>query len=399
MQQEHPNGCGAAGGGVWTRRPSQAILLPGAALCLCSFIVGACASDMDGAENETIANAREPLATGIGTKDTRFTTPWASPGTVNVCYITRKNTSTTPPTDTAIDPTMRADTEFAISKWSEATGLTFTIQGRCPVGFASGWISIFLDPNANNGVSAMGGLGNYFGTAARNAVAAGEMNIVMANGQTLGTLIDNRTDVAIYVGSRAGEFRRQIAHEFGHTLGFYHEMERSDHSGETNCAAGTNAAGHITVVDRNSVMLWSYCLSPSEPEVREDVPLSPLDQLGAEMLYPKRYSGHPIACSDGCIRTSNGTVVRSNGAITTDWIQRGADTGAIGVPTWHYGSSTATNSDGRLRASSLSSGTQTVTMDFKDAYQRSHAGTGTVVKSDALHTAITQTAVNGLVAL
>jgi hypothetical protein len=122
-----------------------------------------------------------------------------------------------------------------------------------------------------------------------------------------------------------------------------------------------------------------------------------LDRLGAEMMYPKASTGHKLACSDRCFLSASGTIVRADGATTIDWVARGADVD----PVWHIGSQTLQNADGRLPAASLMA-TTNVTMEFPDAYSNPHrnlfipqaeqhpllTGGGTIVKSDALHTAI-----------
>jgi hypothetical protein len=334
-----------------------------------------CASD----DNGNVDSERGSLASAFGNNaagqdaDSRFTYPWSSPGNVNVCYV-GPNTGF-PDTDDPSPTRMAAVNGMLTDSWHAATGLTFVSQGKCPNPAPTTWISVFLQEINSNGES-------YGGVGSR----------MLANAAW-----DNRTDIETRFGDRAGEYRRQAAHEFGHVLGMYHEMERTEADGTTCDFTGGgagNVLGHLTPYDRQSIMIWSYC--PSERT--EEELLSPLDQLGAEMMYPKAQSGHQLACADGCVTTPQGAIVRSNGGVTIDWVARGGNVD----PQWTFGTTTVQPSDGILRATSLTASVTNVTMSFPDAYSnpnlgmyvpanQRHAlltGSGTVTKSDSLHTAV-----------
>lgn len=330
-------------------------------------------------ESDDLSSVQDELASAFGNDtagndlDSRYTKPWDSPGIVNVCFV-GPNTGGTD-TD-APDPTRMANAQAAIdNSWAKTTGLTFTYRGRCPSSIPFTWISVFLQEVASNGES-VGGVGSR----------------LPANAAW-----DNRTDIETRFGDRTGAYGRQVVHEFGHVLGFYHEMERNESKGSTCDYTGTgtgNVFGHVTPYDRDSIMIWSYC-----PSVRTEAsPLSPLDALGGEMMYPKARTGNKIACGDSCFTTSTGAMVRTNGSITIDWVVRGGDVD----PLWHVGSSSFQPSSGKLAASNLLSTSNSVTMEFPDAFGNPNAGLniaaaqqhplltggGTVVKSNVAHTAL-----------
>lgn len=329
-------------------------------------------------ETEILATSDQALATGFKGPDGRFLVPWSSPGTISVCFLTNANANGTPGTP---DPTLVANITSAMQRtWQAHTGITFSFQGNCPTTIPSSWISIFIDNDGSytNSQGAMAGVGQRFSPSYSGTDWA-----------KIGPQIGYRTDVQAYLANSGADWTLLTAHEIGHVLGFYHEMERNDNNSSCLANANGNAYGHMTPYDQNSIMLWSYCPN----SLTAASPLTLYDQLGAEMVYPLRYTGERLACSSNCVETNNGVVVRSTGAATIDWIRRGAEVGFLGAPVWNYGSTTIQPADGILRASSMPAGSTTVNVTFGDAYKRSHSGSGNVQKSDALHTAIIGVAV------
>lgn len=343
-------------------------------LLACGSSLLGCGTSQDSEEDSSVTN--QALASAFGydangnDADSRYTNPWVSPGVVNICFV---GPDTGPNDNDDPSPTLMAEVEATLAtSWQSATGLTFVNQGKCPNPAPSSWLSVFLGEVWDTGVG-HGGVGSRLAPDPK---------------------WDNRSDIQVYFGDRTGEYRRQAAHELGHALGFYHEMERQEADGSTCDTVGiSNLLGHLTGYDRDSIMTWSYC-----PVVRtEGDLLSSLDRLGAEMMYPKTTSGHKLACAKGCIETPNGVVLRADGSVTIDWVRRGADVD----PIWYVGLRTLQPTDGLLLASDVPDGT-TVTMTFPDAYGnpnlkmyvptgQQHAlltGGGVVAKSDAYHTAV-----------
>jgi hypothetical protein len=132
----------------------------------------------------------------------------------------------------------------------------------------------------------------------------------------------------------------------------------------------------MTWYDPLSVM--NYCAVDNG---RQGIRPTELDLLGMKMIYPSSLS-HKLGCAEGCFKTGNGdAVVNGIGSVTVDW----TELGALGInASWHVG---AWNGIGvTLGASHISTGT--VTFDYVDWYNRPHTGSASVVKSDAVFTAI-----------
>jgi hypothetical protein len=134
-------------------------------------------------------------------------------------------------------------------------------------------------------------------------------------------------------------------------------------------------AAKLTVYDPQSVM--SYCgieFGGSEKPTNFDL-------LGMEMLYPLN-TGHKLRCKKGCFNTPSGVVVRTDGIVTSGWFARGA----IRVP---MSLTTATSaSPSTISATSLPSGTASVSFTLLDPRGNRRTGSGTSLKSNAVHAAI-----------
>lgn len=340
-----------------------------------SLLAGCAGSETWQSENESedAASSEQTLGTGFRGPDGRFLTPWASPGTINVCFLTYKKADGTAGTPNATLVT--AITNAMQQTWQASSGITFSFRGTCPTTISSTWMSIFVDNDGSyfNPVAAMAGVGQRFSSAYMGSDWA-----------RLGPQIENRTDVQVYLPNNGQDWTLKTAHEVGHALGFYHEMERKDNGTTCMANANGNAYGHLTPYDPNSIMLWSYCPN----NLTADAPLTAWDQLGAELLYPRRYTGERVACLNSCFETGSGVIMRSTGQATIEWIRRGADIAYLGAPVWKFGSTTIQPTDGILRASALTGTSTAVTMTFNDGYARAHSGSGDVTKSESAFTAV-----------
>jgi hypothetical protein len=99
-----------------------------------------------------------------------------------------------------------------------------------------------------------------------------------------------------------------------------------------------------------------------------------------EMLYPSSRI-YPIGCMNGCVFTANGAIVRTDGAITSDWTSRGA------VAIFMRGGGSTTD-ELFVSASVLPDGRSTFPYTFKDPRGTQFNGSGIVVKSNSAHTAV-----------
>jgi hypothetical protein len=104
------------------------------------------------------------------------------------------------------------------------------------------------------------------------------------------------------------------SHEFGHVLGFLHEMQRSDFpAGTSRCADADKVAGDVlgTPPDRQSIMTWSYCPESDAGE------LSTWDAVGVRKKYGTRVGSFvPVTTYGASTGTEFDTVALSAPAYT-----------------------------------------------------------------------------------
>jgi hypothetical protein len=327
------------------------------------------------ASRQALAYWTDPKAPIQCTTGGSTVTQWTAGGTVDICFTGDQDSAAQNLVRTAIT-----------QSWGAVANLSFRWNGTCPTTINGDWVSIFLRVLTD---------GNFGGNGApgkRNRLISSASDCVNDNGSDRAAGWNNRTDVQMHAAGGGARLQAVAVHEFGHVLGYYHEHDRNDSFHDTaRCAseAGTAGGGLLTIYDAQSVM--SYCAEAYGRPV-DDWVLSPLDRLGTEIMYPFSVTNHKIGCKTGCVTDgSGGAIVRDSGALTSDWRQRG---GINIIPTWTFGTSTASGSN--LNASSLTASTQLVNYRFSDARQRTNTGSGTVRRSNRLHTAVVEAAFGAL---
>jgi hypothetical protein len=219
-----------------------------------------------------------------------------------------------------------------------------------------------------------------------------------------------------------GSLEGAAVHEVGHGLGLPHEHKRSDRPTDidTACYADPNTQANkwtananytldttllrLTRFDINSVM--GYCrdadayyglpsgtitnLDLAAQATAQDQPLTDMDKLGIEMLYPFSYSRTPALAGGVANSSSSRVYVRSDApyVLTVDWVARGGRSSALKNYHWK-------NANGEFSTSAMPSrtftSTETVQVQLDDALGRRHSYTQIeVVPNNAFHTAILQ---------
>ena len=143
----------------------------------------------------------------------------------------------------------------------------------------------------------------------------------------LGYFSGSGTDMQLDPNDKGARFTTQVLHEFGHALGFEHEMDRKDNT-DPVCWGRDLGGDLLTPFDLASVMAWSYCPS------RGDGPISPWDIVGVQNAYGRKSTGSLVGLNNYCldipgaswavgielqVYTCNGTssqsFIRSNGTL------------------------------------------------------------------------------------
>jgi hypothetical protein len=355
------------------------VLFTTAAVCLSVFMINTVGCAMP---NEDEAGDLTVLKQGLASKPFFGETQCSGPhkgyfdngSTIDLCFTGPGSVSDQNLVKVAIDET-----------WAIATSLVFRWNGTCPTPIPSSWMSIYI-ARVNNGGDSASGPGNRLTT-----------NCVGGDGTDLSAHWEYRSDIQSYVSSPVGNdgFLQQVAvHEFIHTLGFYHEHDRADSYYETGLCTDEHANGvpdgYLTQYDPVSVA--NYCGSIYGRKAG-DYSLTPLDILGAEIIYPRSFS-HPIRAPYG-FYTGSGLVVRSDDVLLTDWIHRGASE-QVFLPSgvdWYRGSPSdpahSTVYPFQYSTSLLVKDTTTAVQGVHfDTMSRTHTDVGMVIASNSLHTAI-----------
>jgi hypothetical protein len=183
-------------------------------------------------------------------------------------------------------------------------------------------------------------------------------------------------------------FRFVVVHEIGHRLGFPHEHQRADDpqcdwikaalATDPNNGQLRQVSDLVLLTPAETYSVMNYCGDSLRAAKNWDYQPTAWDLLGAEMFYPMDRV-YPVGCRANCVYTSNGVVVRSDGAITSSWTARG---GLNVVMRW------GTLEGESIAADALPNGPSNVDYTFVDPRGARWNGSGMVTKSDSLHAAI-----------
>jgi hypothetical protein len=279
--------------------------------------------------------------------------------------------------------------EDLVRDWERASGVTYNWTKSCPSDWKDFVLRAFLDegaldttiPGCDRDVSDL----LWWGTYPDN--------------------LDDDATCAYTLRVGPGLPRNKYLHEFGHSLGFLHEHDRSDRTctllndNGTPFGAGTLATRLLTPFDPMSVMhyaqsaagaalntdpLWQRCNAANEADQGNYGP-TPWDQLGAEIAYPRSDSNQIVG--QGIHRSDVPVLLRP------EHIARGARTGQTGAYwdfSWIYVNSEATVSTAaELTMSFTSTGFHSFIVTFRDAWDRpSTRWAGVTVFTPPAHTAV-----------
>lgn len=124
-----------------------------------------------------------------------------------------------------------------------------------------------------------------------------------------------------------------VEHEVMHALGFKHEYERDDYN--TNCPA--DGLGSKSVSDGQRLTVYDHHSATNETYCGDGHPgLSSLDLLGLAMVYPDG-GAIKVKGRNGFSGGNNLLIVRTDDALITDWLARGATSSVfLTVPSWSW---------------------------------------------------------------
>ncbi len=289
--------------------------------------------------------------------------------------------------------------------WAKVANVHFSYSTTCPFPGKSKWVSLSLglaDSTIGSGV--WGSFGESdFGAGSPAYVRIGTC------GPTSNGCGPGQANAADYEES----FKQVAIHEFGHTLGYWHEHARPDSTSLCPIGGGESKTGRtLTYYDSNSIMNYcSYWSCPGasmcdsdesptgagccSPKYRKGptpwVQLTDADALGAEITYPFSNT-RTLGFGPGTAFPIAGTyIVRSEFYIAPDWVLRGALDSVFTSWSWSKNGTSIYLAPFRLPVSNPGTGTSTLSFSGFDAFVRNQTANVTLTLSlnNNLHTALT----------
>jgi hypothetical protein len=390
----------------------QKIRFPLAAGIL-AVMVSACEGLPEQAPADITESVEQPVAAyQFGTWNA-----WTMP--VDVCFTKNTDPKCNCPTPTTCTTCTPTDTQYTDLKalamtglqesWGLVPGISFVNRGECTSSMTSYLhIKIAWGPGWGGacgvGVGTTCGLGG--GTANDNDKKFYKAIIGHEVGHGLGlahehqrvdadncnkNIVDacNRCKTAFDAGKTctAADWNLCASPNPAVTTAVYY-APGSDQYGKIGEMLGNNAP--VSTLERltpyDPISIMNYCAGKNGRDGLDDRPTA-WDLLGMEMIYPLNTT-YRIGCKSGCFVTGTGAITRTDGSVTTAWMERGALSITMIDP------KTGQNVTS-LSTSAIAAGSTQLTFTFKAPRTNTSLTTsGTLVNDNAAHTSL----VNAIVA-
>jgi hypothetical protein len=277
------------------------------AVALATLAASACAPATEDVDEEHVERTSQELYSAAGV------TLWTS-RVVPMCWHTDDF-----PNSTARTEARNAIQQAIESSWAKVSDLTVTWE-ECPTTGTAQHVRVKIettDPTFNGNTIALGMA--TLTTPAQRVPPADPPGLLI-------NLVSNWSSSQ----SLRDGLNALVRHEFGHILGFAHEMERSDFVGNSQCSKDAHPGGNtfLTGSDIDSIMTWSYCHSKFN--------LSAGDIIGVRNAYGYR--------SDVVLSDTAGTLYARKGStgiykkVGSTWTNIGGNAGEfVTVGTSLYG--------------------------------------------------------------